>query len=42
MTENNVSDIDRAIQALSGAVPYTDMFLEELREERLQKYENIN
>lgn len=36
------SDIDQAIQSLLGAVPYTDMSLEELREERLEKYENID
>ncbi len=28
--------------ALLGAVPYTDMSLSELREERLRKYENID
>jgi hypothetical protein len=31
--------IDRAIQTLTGAVPYTDKSLSELREERLRKYE---
>jgi hypothetical protein len=40
--EPNVSRIDSAIQALTGAVPYMDMSLAELREERLQKYENID
>ncbi|MCM1086881.1 MAG: hypothetical protein NC318_02640 [Blautia sp.] len=35
-------DIDKALQSLVGAIPYTDMSLEELREERLKKYENIN
>jgi hypothetical protein len=38
----DASRIDSAIQALTGAVPYTDMSLSELREERLQKYENID
>ena len=32
-------DIDQAIQSLTGAIPYTDMSIEELREERLKKYE---
>lgn len=41
-TSKNASDIERAIQSLIGAVPYTDMSLSEIREERLQKYENIN
>ncbi len=36
------ADIDRAIQSLTGAIPYTDMSIEELREERLKKYENID
>jgi len=36
------ADIDQAIQSLTGAIPYTDMSLEELREERLKKYENID
>ncbi len=36
------SDIDQAIQALAGAVPYTGLSLEELREERLNKYEDLN
>lgn len=35
-------DIESAIQSLVGAVPYTDMSLSEIREERLQKYENID
>jgi hypothetical protein len=38
----DASRIDSAIQALTGAVPYTDRSLSELREERLQKYENID
>lgn len=36
------ADIEQAIQGLIGAVPYTDMSLEELREERLKRYEDIN
>ncbi|MCM1125158.1 MAG: hypothetical protein NC429_01670 [Lachnospiraceae bacterium] len=35
-------EIDQAIQSLTGAIPYTDMSLEDLREERLRKYENID
>ena len=35
-------EIDQALQSLAGAIPYTDMSLEELREERLKKYENID
>ena len=35
------ADIDQAIKSLTGAIPYTDISLEELREERLKKYENI-
>ena len=34
-------DIDRAVQSLVGAIPYMDMSLEELREERLKRYENM-
>lgn len=41
-TPKMTSDIDQAIQSLLGAVPYTDMSLEELRGERLEKYENID
>lgn len=37
-----VADIEQALQALVGAIPYTDMSLEEVREERLKKYENID
>ena len=36
------TEIDQAIESLIGSIPYTDMTLEELREERLRKYENIN
>lgn len=35
-------DIDQAIKSMTGAIPYTDISLEELREERLKKYENID
>lgn len=35
-------DIDQVIKSLTGAIPYTDISLEELREERLKKYENID
>lgn len=35
------ADIDQALHSLVGAIPYTDMSLEELKEERLKKYENI-
>lgn len=35
------TDIEHALQSLAGVIPYTDMTLEELREERLRKYENI-
>lgn len=41
-TQKTASDIEKAMEELTGAVPYTDMSLFELREERLQKYENIN
>ena len=34
-----VAEIERTIQALIGSIPYTDMSLEELRKERLKKYE---
>lgn len=34
--KENINDI---VQSLVGAVPYTDMSLSELREERLKKYE---
>lgn len=41
-TSKRAADIDHALQSLVGAIPYTDMSLEELREERLKKYENID
>lgn len=34
-----VVEIERAIWALIGSIPYTDMSLEEMRRERLKKYE---
>lgn len=39
MVSKKTADIDKALQSLVGAIPYTDMSLEELREERLKKYE---
>lgn len=36
------SDIEKAVQSLLGAVPYTEMSLSELREERLRKYETTD
>ena len=41
-TPKNAFDIENTIQSLVGTVPYTDMSLSEIREERLQKYENID
>lgn len=41
-TSKKAADIEQAIQSLLGAVPYTDMSLEELREERLRKYEGFD
>lgn len=41
-TPKKATDIEQALQSLVGAIPYTDMSLEELREERLKKYEDIN
>lgn len=38
----SATDIERTIRALSGSIPYTDMPLEELRKERLKKYEVEN
>ena len=35
-SSKKAADIDRALQSLVGAIPYTDMSLEELREERLK------
>lgn len=36
------ADIKGVVQSLIGAIPYTDMQLSELREERLRKYEAID
>lgn len=33
------ADVSRIVQSLLGAIPYTDMTLSELREERLRKYD---
>ena len=35
-TPKNAFDIENTIQSLVGSVPYTDMSLSEIREERLQ------
>jgi hypothetical protein len=40
--KSDESEVDRAIQALIGAVPYTEMSLSEIREERLRKYEIVD
>lgn len=40
-SSKKAAEIDQTLQSLVGAIPYTDMSLEELREERLKKYENI-
>lgn len=34
--------MEKALQSLLGAVPYINVSLSELREERLKKYEDIN
>jgi hypothetical protein len=41
-TSKKAVEIERALQSLIGSIPYTDMTLKELREERLRKYENID
>ena len=41
-SSKKAADIDQALQSLIGSIPYTDLSLEELREERLKKYENID
>lgn len=33
------ADVPRIVRSLLGAIPYTDMTLSELREERLRKYD---
>ena len=35
-------DVQSIVQSLVGAIPYIDMSLSELREERLKKYEIID
>lgn len=42
VTSKNTFDIENVIQSLVGSMPYTDMSLSEIREERLQKYETID
>ena len=41
-TSRKAVEIEQALQSLIGSIPYTDMTLKELREERLRKYENID
>lgn len=41
-SESDEAELDRAIQTLIGAVPYTEMSLSELRKERLKKYEIVD
>jgi hypothetical protein len=41
-SESDETEVDIAIQTLIGAVPYTEMSLSELREERLKKYEIVD
>ena len=36
------ADVPGIVQSLVGAIPYTDMTLSELRDERLGKYEAAN
>lgn len=42
VTSKNTFDVESVIQSLVGSMPYTDMSLSEIREERLQKYETID
>lgn len=35
-------DVKAVVESLVGAIPYTDLSLSELREERLSKYEAAN
>ena len=37
----NAAQIQAAIEAISGALPSTDITLEDLRAERLRKYESL-
>jgi hypothetical protein len=41
-SESDETEVDIAIQTLIGEVPYTEMSLSELREERLKKYEIVD
>jgi hypothetical protein len=41
-SEPDETEVDIAIQTLIGAVPYTEMSLSEIREERLRKYEIVD
>ena len=41
-SEREKIDIESVVQSLIGAIPDTDISLEELREERRHKYETVN
>lgn len=40
--EAEKADIESAVHSLVGAIPATDMSLEEMREERRLKYETVD
>ena len=40
--ESEKTDIESVVQSLIGAIPTTDMSLEEMREERQLKYETVD
>lgn len=40
--ESEKADIESVVQSLIGAIPDTDMSLEEFREERRHKYETVD
>ena len=40
--ESEKTDIESVVQSLIGAIPATDMSLEEMREERRLKYETVD
>ena len=40
--ESEKTDIESVVQSLIGAIPATDMSLEEMREERRLKYETAD
>lgn len=40
--ESKKTDIESVVQSLIGAIPATDMSLEEMREERRLKYETVD